>query len=201
MSFFSKLKSAVTAPADVTHQSAPILPPDAPASEPALAAKPVEGHADVRVFPKEEVVKVAVDPRLPNVEEAPAPKRRGRPPGSKNRMKFVDAPDDAPAEPPIGATPVEPSLVTVASKVTDTKSGVVAPKSEPAREGAGVEVRFKSVTVTKGATINLGNYNSARFESTVTVECADYDAGYAAALQKVDAALEAEVARMQAAKT
>jgi hypothetical protein len=115
-------------------------------------------------------------------------------------MQFVDV-VDAPVEPPIGATKVEPALVSMESKVNDLKLGTAIPPQQPAREGVAVGVKFKSVTVTKGATVNLGiNVGAARFDVSATVECGDFDSGYAAALAHVERALDAEVEKFQGMK-
>lgn len=188
MSFFNKLKStpaaSPTPPPTAPMPTPPqiVTPPDAPVSDPALAAKPVEGFSPIPP---------------PAGVEVPAPKRRGRPPGSKNKpkMQFVDVPNEPTAtpNPPVGATSVEPALVSLRSVPAPAPTPAPTPAPAPA-----AKTRFKSVTVTKGATINLGDYNSARVEISVTVEGDDYEVAYYDCLCKVDAALDAEGEKFQA---
>lgn len=173
MSFFSKMSQP---------QPQAVLPPDAPKSEPEKAADPVEGFSPVpppRKMKIEDVPPLAPAPELKSMSvaefaktaEAPAPEAskrgRGRPPGSKNKAK-----EEAPTQPKDGQV------------ITYDPSKIV---------NAGLVI--KSTTVTKGCTINVGAFNSVRFDVSMTAEGADcYDALKA----EVDAALEAEVAKYQA---
>lgn len=191
MSFFKKLNPAPAVEAAPVVQ--PVLPPDAPKSEPALAAKPVEGFSPIPAprrqliaepapTPAEKVVE-KIDAELARVEakdenksleqvaaEAPqenlepVKRGRGRPPGAKNKPKE--------SAPEMQTGPVE----------------FVTPGLPQCR----------TVTVTKGYTINLGNYNSARIEVSASFDGADFDATFAAALAKVEASLEAEAAKYEA---
>lgn len=159
MSFFSKMK-----PAAVEAQPQPVLPPDAPKSEPAKAADLVEGFSLVPPPRKMKIEDVPPPAPAPEVPSAPAatepateaPKRgRGRPPGAKNKPK-----EEAPTQP---------------------------------KDVGGLVI--KSITITKGYTVNVGAFNSVRFDVSMTAEGADcYDALKA----EVDAALEAEVVKYQA---
>lgn len=172
MSFFSKMSQP---------QAQAVLPPDAPKSDPAKAAEPVEGFSPVPAPRRQIIVEAAPSPSADLAHEAPKPtlppvsagdfprdgrfeevskaepvkRGRGRPPGSKNKAK-----DEAPPQP---------------------------------KDGAGLVI--KSITITKGYTVNVGAFNSVRFDVSMTAEGADcYDALKA----EVDAALEAEVAKYQA---
>ena len=183
MSFFKKLNPAPAVEAAPAPVVQPVLPPDAPKSEPALAAKPVEGFSPIPAPRRQLIAEPAeiakaldeaekeIEAAAPSeiqkavVTEAEAPKRgRGRPPGAKNKPKE--------SAPEMQTGPVE----------------FVTPGIPQCR----------SVTVTKGYTINLGNYNSARIEVSASFDGADFDATFAAALAKVEASLEAEAAKYEA---
>ena len=183
MSFFKKLNPAPAVEAAPAPVVQPVLPPDAPKSEPALAAKPVEGFSPIPAPRRQLIAEPAeiakaldeaekeIEAAAPSeiqkavVTEAEAPKRgRGRPPGAKNKPKE--------SAPEMQTGPVE----------------FVTPGLPQCR----------TVTVTKGYTINLGNYNSARIEVSASFDGADFDATFAAALAKVEASLEAEAAKYEA---
>ena len=88
MSIFAKLKQQQSA--------APILPPDAPASKPELAAKPVENFSPVpppKSTPTSEPSPSAdLAAEAPKPTPAPEPEKKrgpGRPPGSKNKATIA----------------------------------------------------------------------------------------------------------------
>lgn len=206
MSFFMKLgatKSETPAPA-------PVLPPDAPKSDPALAAAPVEDFdafppprrqliaepsaevkADLQKF-DEAVERIEAEKKAKEVMAAanaaaieddkaamgitpePAPKKRGRPPGSKNKPK---------------ETPVAPVLS--AEDEDQAAMGIVAPEDMP-------QVRVKSVTVSKGFTVNLGSFNNVRFDVSVTGEGSDLELVYSTLMGEIEERLNAEAAKYEA---
>lgn len=221
MSFFKKLGSTPT-PAETP---APVLPPDAPKSDPALASVPVEGFsatppakerkmkmvdepapepvrpvegpleraaASLKEKAEKEAAEAILDGDLQKFDaavarieaekkaEEPAPKKRGRPPGSKNK-KIVNP---------------EPEVV-----VSDSlKSGDVLvmevdrfkPVSTPEPE-----VRVKSVTVSKGFTVNLGSFNSVRFDVSVTGEGSDLELVYSTLMGEIEERLNAEASKYE----
>jgi hypothetical protein len=162
-----------------------ILPPDAPKSDPALAAKPVEGFQAVPP-PKEHRMKFqdvpadppptapavtppppAAPPPAPTAAPEPEKRGRGRPPGAKNKAK---------GEPP-------------AQKAEPAESPVQAEK------GA---ITFESVTVNYGLTLNLGNFNSARIDCAMTAKFqGSPDVAFAAVLEKVQANVAAEINKFE----
>jgi CRISPR/Cas system-associated exonuclease Cas4 (RecB family) len=180
MSFFSKMQAAPAIPA-------PVAPPDAPASKPELAAKPVEGFEAVPAPRKMTMIDVpapaitapatpvAIAAAAPPPAAAPVveePKRKpGRPPGAKNKPK------------------VESMVGPV------TQSGAVLVNDAPMTP---TEIRIKSVTVTKGYTINVGAFSSVRFDISATAEGSDYATLEAALLKQVEASLEREASKYQA---
>jgi CRISPR/Cas system-associated exonuclease Cas4 (RecB family) len=180
MSFFSKMKPAAAAP-----EVQPVLPPDAPKSDPAKAAEPVEGFSPVPAPRRNLIVEAAPSPSADLAHEAPKPtpppapetpaepvkRGRGRPPGSKNRPK-------------------EPSVTTD----PNVKDGYVIAYDPAKIVNAAQGMIIKSRTVTKGYTVNVGAFNSVRFDFSATAEggtdeeLRDY----------VDSVLEAEVSKYQA---
>lgn len=211
MSFFKKLGST-PAPAETP---APVLPPDAPKSDPALAAAPVEGFsatppakerkmkmvdepAPEPVHPvegpleraaaslKEKAEKEAAeaildgdlqkfDAAVARIEaekkaEEPAPKKRGRPPGSKNKAK----------ETPVVFPP-----------------GSMAALSAEEQAACVPSVTVKSVTVSKGFTVNLGSFNSVRFDVSVTGEGSDLELVYSTLMGEIEERLNAEAAKYE----
>jgi CRISPR/Cas system-associated exonuclease Cas4 (RecB family) len=199
MSFFSKMKSAevvlnttVAPKVDVSKLppvTAQVLPPDAPASNPTLAAKPVEGFSPVPPARKMTMIDVpepaitapatpfaiaqaAPPPAAPPVEEIK--KKAGRPPGAKNKPKDVESSNLAPSL---------PRSLGVITYVPEQTVGVV---------------KFTGLTVSKGFTVNLGSFNNVRFEVAASGEGNDYAALEAALLEKVEASLEREASKYQA---
>ena len=62
------------------------------------------------------------------------------------------------------------------------------------------DIRFESVTVTYGLTINIGDYNSVRVDCSMTSRFSgDADAAYKATLAKVVGYVEAEAQKVQSA--
>jgi hypothetical protein len=59
-------------------------------------------------------------------------------------------------------------------------------------------VNFKSLTVSKGYTINVGAFSSVRFDISATAEGSDYATLEAALLEQVEASLEREASKYQA---
>ena len=178
MSFFSRLKSSaesVTATQPLAPAApepappAPILPPDAPEPSPERSAVPVT-----------------------QFEAVPAKRGRGRPPGSKNKpkMKFVDEPSQPPTE--VQVVKAVEGVQVVKEAVAAVEEAIEAVvEARPSPKGFTV----KSVTVGKGVTINLGSFNSVRFDVSMTAEGEDYEATYSALLDEVNTRLEAEAAK------
>jgi len=188
MSFFSKLKAPAANP---TPPPAPVVqkvtPPDQPPSKPELAAVPVEGFQAVPPprkmvmidvpAPEPEPVKVAEPVVTEPVVEAPveAPKKRGRPVGAKNKPKELV----------VENVTVSPNLKAGTVMVVETEK--FAPP-----------VAIKSCTVTKGYTINLGNFNSVRFDIGMIAEGEDLELLYSTLMSEVEERLEAEAAKYEA---
>ena len=193
MSFFSKMKSsAPEVRSEQANQSQPILPPDAPKSDPAKAAEPVEGFSPVpppkeRRMPMIDVPSPSADlaheapkptpPPTPAAPAEPAKRGRGRPPGSKNKVKSVTL------HGPVG---VDLRGIPEAVLSGSLDEGVV---------NAAQGIVIKSTTITKGYTVNVGAFNSVRFDVSMTAEG---EGVYEALKAEVDAALEAEVSKYQA---
>ena len=219
MSFFKKMpqntgipvSSALVDAGDMAVKSAPILPPDAPKSDPEKAAVPVEGFTAVppprrqliadeqevktdlqkfdaaveRIEAQKQAKEVMAAANAAAIEEdkaamgitpEPAPKKRGRPPGAKNKAKLSGEVLVAPA-----STPVE-----LAGEVAATLSY---------KEAAPVTV--KSVTVSKGFTVNLGAFNSVRFDVSVTGEGSDLELVYSTLMGEIEKRLNAEAANYE----
>lgn len=184
MSIFAKFKQQT--PANPAAQ--PITPPDAPKSDPALAAKPVEGFQ--KPATKHQFVEVLEAAPVAPVVEAPAPapapvveekRRPGRPPGSRNKPKVT-----TPA-------PISPTVTTGGADI------ILACKDpDPASE-----IQFESVTVSYGLTLKLGDgksYEFVRLDCSMTAKGPDADATYEAVLARVKAKVEEEVTKLASAK-
>ena len=160
VSFFAKYNQATTTATPPPAQAQPILPPDAPKSDPALAAEPPKTKEKERLLVVKEEPKPEPEPVVeePKAEESPVPPpKRGRPKGSKNKPKESEGAASTPS----------PSGFTV------TK-----------------------VSVTRGFTLNLGNFNSARMDITLEAEGEDFEATYAALYAEIQKRLDAEGAKL-----
>lgn len=73
-----------------------------------------------------------------------------------------------------------------------------APKSEPALAAASLKTSFKSVTVSRGCTINVGSFNSIRFDVSFTFEGFDPDDAFRTAYAACQARLDEEAAKYEA---
>lgn len=123
-------------------------------------------------------------------------------------------PDAAKSDPALAADPVDG--FTSAITAPEPRTLVLAPpppveapiaeqveapapkkRGRPKKE-ATPGVVFKSVTITKGCTINVGNFNSVRFDVSMTAEGADVDATYAEVLAEVERRLDEEASKFQA---
>lgn len=182
MSIFNKFRTpaAPVAPA-------PILPPDAPKSDPALAAKPVEGFEAVPPPRKMTFVDVLPEPAptapatpVAKAEAAPPPapapaveepkKRAGRPPGSKNKPKD--------------------EVITYTPEKFPTEKAAEAYYFE-----------FESVTVNYGVTMNMGDFNSVRIDVSMSARHGgDADAAYTKVMDAVKAKVEAEMVLLKQVK-
>lgn len=184
MSIFAKFKQQT--PANPAAQ--PITPSDAPKSDPALAAKPVEGFQ--KPATKHQFVDAMEAAPVAPVVEAPAPapapvveekRRPGRPPGSRNKPKVT-----TPA-------PISPTVTTGGADI------ILACKDpDPASE-----IQFESVTVSYGLTLKLGDsksYEFVRLDCSMTAKGPDADATYEAVLARVKAKVEEEVTKLASAK-
>lgn len=173
MSIFAKFKQQT--PANPAAQ--PITPPDAPKSDPTLAAKPIEGFQ--KPATKHQFVDAMEAAPVAPVVEAPAPapvveekRRPGRPPGSKNKPKVA-----TPA-------PISPAVTTGGAEILEPSN----------------EIQFESVTVSYGLTLKLGDgksYEFVRLDCSMTAKGPDADATYEAVLEKVKANVSAEVETLQ----
>lgn len=217
MSFFKKMpqntgipvSSALVDAGDMAVKSAPILPPDAPKSDPEKAAVPVEGFTAVppprrqlivdeqevktdlqkfdaaveRIEAQKQAKEVMAAANAAAIEEdraamgitpEPAPKKRGRPPGAKNKAKeTLVAPASAPA-----------------FNEDQAAMSIVAPEDMS-------QVRIKSVTVSKGFTVNLGSFNNVRFDVSVTGEGSDLELVYSTLMGEIEERLNAEAAKYE----
>lgn len=220
MSFFNKMKKQESTPASMAVVNGgdmaaktepavqPVLPPDAPESDPALAAKPVENFSAVppprRQLLAEEPKPLAVvegplpapvEPPKPEVkaeEPAPVKRGRGRPPGSKNKktdtVKLADFTVLNPVSPERAA---ELDAEIMAEEPGEVRYVASAINAQPS-------VAIKSVTVTKGYTVNLGAFNNVRFEVSVTGEGSDLEAVYSTLMGEVEERMAAEAAKYEA---
>lgn len=223
MSFFKKMpqntgipvSSALVDAGDMAVKSAPILPPDAPKSDPEKAAVPVEGFTAVppprrqlivdeqevktdlqkfdaaveRIEAQKQAKEVMAAANAAAIEEdkaamgitpEPAPKKRGRPPGAKNKAKLSGEVLVAPAP-----TDMEPERVEFKEKI------------DKYLEDSRQPVTVKSVTVSKGFTVNLGSFNNVRFDVSVTGEGSDLELVYSTLMGEIEERLNAEAAKYE----
>ena len=213
MSFFKKFQ-ATPAPVPAPTPAA-VLAPDAAKSDPEKAAEPVKGFEAVpprranfldepaaTVPTKEHKVKIIDVPEVAVIVHETAPAQaeapvepvkrgRGRPPGSKNKPKLAepvavelkDAGVQAVEAPPRGN-------VALAEKAFE------AIRTEQPNAGM---VSIKSVTVSKGFTVNLGAFNSVRFEVAMTADVrGDVELGYSTLMGEIEERLAAEAAKYEA---
>lgn len=194
MGFFDKIRTnttqSATPPPKTEPEVAQVKPPDAPPSQPEKAAEPVAGFSatppsrkmlivdvkEEKPVTKDQVVEALVlaQPTQEQVKAAAAKETiekrgRGRPPGAKNKPKTEEI-----TYPP-------GSMAEAAAK-----------------EQAEASRQFKSITITKGATINVGNFNSVRFDVSVTSEEHTYEEVYAEVSRRLDeeaAKYDAEMAK------
>lgn len=165
MSIFQK--SAKTTPTTETEMVqalresvALVLPPDAPKSDPALAAQP---------------------PKNDGLEKLA--KKKGRSKKESPQEKLFTAPVEAFAE-------------AAVSDLTVKKQTAL---EELAAIGQEMEVKVTSVTFSKGATINLGNFNSVRLDVSMTGEGESYDIVFKKLKFEVEERLNEETAKLEAA--
>lgn len=125
----------------LTESIAMVTPPDAPKSDPALAADPVKGEA---------------------------PKKRGRPPGKTKQLSLAE----------------EQQINDVVHELRPAVSPVTV----------------KSMHITKGASINLGNFNNARIEISMEAEGSDHEALYKFLTEEIQKKLDAETSKFTAVK-
>lgn len=110
-----------------------VLPPDAPASKPELAAKPVDGF---------KILESGIPNETPKPEEA------------KVQVANHDTPADAPKK---RGRPKKPEQQLI------NEQEVAAAKATPMPEET-APLRIREIELTHGATVNMGNYQSARVE-------------------------------------
>jgi hypothetical protein len=204
VSFFNRFKQ-VTTQAPITPsptemlkamEPQPILPPDAPKSDPATAAVPVEGFSPIpppKTEPVAEERKYAEVQRAPtgeveavkDVQPQPIKRKPGRPPGAKNKpkMQFVDVPSDVVASVPVA----EPKPLP-------------APKPNPVATPNPKGFTVTSVTFSKGMKVGLPNYSSIDFQVSMTAEGEDYEATLAALKVEVEKRLSEEFNESQQMK-
>lgn len=199
MSFFSKMKStAVTVDPNLKQGQVlvmepekfaqSVLPPDAPRSDPAKASEPVAGFSPTPA---------------PRVTEAPSPSADlAHDVHEGVKTTLVGRVEDGKVV--VTDERREPVTEPVKRGRGRPPGAKNKPKDEPAAAQATVvtydpnEARglvIKSTTITKGYTVNVGAFNSVRFDVSMTAEGADV---YDALKAEVDAALEAEVVKYQA---
>lgn len=182
MSFFSKMKSAPAASLLVgglqNSVTAPVLPPDASPSKPELSAKPVEGFEPAPAPRK----MTMIDVPAPTAPATPSAIAEAAPPPAA--APVVEEPKRKPGRPPGAKNKPKEALIVYA-----------APAPASAATSAPL---LKSVTVTKGYTVNLGAFNNVRFEVSATAEGSDYEQVEASLLSLVEASLEREASKYQA---
>lgn len=195
MSIFDRLKSQNAPVAPVVAQ---VSPPDAPASKPELAAKPVEGFQAVPPPRRMQIIDVpdpeVTAPSARTEEKAPAPapeappaaekRGPGRPRGSKNKVLATEVITYSPLE-----TKAEPVKAVEKPEASQTAPRVVE-KQTP--------VQFESVTVNYGLTLNLGNFSNVRIDVSMTARSPDIEAAYQAVLSNVQSKVKAEIEKVQA---
>lgn len=142
---------------ELTKPIALVAPPDAPESDPELAAKPIEGFEKKSETPTEWWGPTRYGSTL-----NPRPKPRGRPKGAKNKVE-VSVQDEMAINDATHAMREVPSMVTV-----------------------------RSVTVSKGVTLNLGNYNSVRFDVSLTGDGDDFEKTFSKLTSLIQTKLEEE---------
>ena len=205
MSFFSKMNASTssTSPASsllnggdmATSGTSLVKPPDAPESKPELAAKPVEGFTAVPpprkreytdVAPKEAMVAEMVEAKptpVVGLVETEVKRGRGRPPGSPNKPKVE--------------VTTSPLLREGENKVLEVERVTYDPQASADMRAEQARARkFKSVTISKGCTINVGNFSGVRFDVSVTSEEHTYEEVYA----EVSRRLDEEAAKYEAEK-
>jgi hypothetical protein len=228
MSIFDRLKksqlqaAAVSAPAEKTTFVAvdgSILPPDAPPSKPELAAKPVEGFSPVPP-PRREVKNLIVDAapspsadlahdvhdgvkttlvgrveaekvivtdeRREPVTEPEKKRGPGRPPGAKNKPK----------DNPIG--PSDGEVREQERKQAEISRAAAKLAEMDLARRVFDPIVFESVTVNYGLTLNLGNFNSVRFDVAMSAKGTNPDATYDAVMARVRAKVTEEIEKIQA---
>lgn len=174
---------ATIAPDSVTEALMSVLPPDAPAPNPALAADPVPGFPlydpTTQVVPalealnRLEAAKFAATESTTTTPAPEAPKKRGRPPGK--RMQIIDVPS------PVAASPVE---------VVEVKKSSEEPKPK-------MDVEYSQVTVAFGATIPTAQFANQRLDVTLTARfTGDVDAATAEVSAKVKALVIKELEKI-----
>jgi CRISPR/Cas system-associated exonuclease Cas4 (RecB family) len=166
MSFFSKLNAPAVAP---------VAPPDAPKSDPVLAAeKPKLKIEDAPVPAVLTATQIAImeENNVSVAADKAETKKRGRPPGAKNKIVVGGArgPEVLTYDPKDACVPLAPKPVA----------------------------NVKSVTVTKGFTINLGSYSSVRFEVSMVGEGSDHVDLYDFLYNEVQDRLAAEAKKFDA---
>ena len=185
MSFFSKMKSAPAASLLAgglqNSVTAPVLPPDASPSQPELAAKPVAGFEAVPPARK----MTMIDVPAPTAPATPVAIAEAAPPPAA--APVVEEPKRKPGRPPGAKNKPKETLIVYAAP---------APTSAATSEAAAP--LLKSVTVTKGYTVNLGAFNNVRFEVSATAEGSDYEQVEASLLSLVEASLEREASKYRA---
>lgn len=139
-----------------------VIPPDAPKSNPALAAKPVAG--------------------LP-VQEKPPEKFEAIPPPKERKLLIVDEKPKAVAASEAAAPEAEPVAGVVPTEERRGRGRPPGSKNKPQEPQAEAPksttaAAFESCTVNYGMTINLGDFNSARVDVSFTVRGTDPDLIY-----------------------
>ena len=194
-----------------------VKPPDAPASDPKLAAKPVEG-ADVPPAAKRRMLIVEEAPKTetkPEVKAETKPKEETKAERLKRELAEEEAKEAAEkaAEAKRVADEAAAKKAAESEKVAEEKrKGPGRPpgsKNKPKQtvtstpddgEEELTGMMFTKTTVSFGATLNMGDFNNVRIDVSHTVEYGDgdVDAAYEAVLAKCKEQVEAEVARLQA---
>lgn len=129
------------------------------------------------------------------VEKAPAPAPQILPPDAPASKPELAA-DPLPVEKPeVFKKRGRPTGGAKAAKAEEPAAVVVTPPEVKSTE----PVVGESVTVSYGLTMNLGAFNSARFDVSLTVRSKDLEAAYAKALADVKAKVLEETSKIHAA--
>jgi hypothetical protein len=197
-----------------TSDSGKVTPPDAPASDPAKNANPVEGK-DVPPAAAEKVRRQLVQPLETKKEEtkaeAPQEVTKVESKADKLRREAAEAIAQAEAEEKAEAAAAAKKLEDAKKaeeKAEEKKRGPGRPPGAKNTSTLAKEARealaengpmFSKTTVSYGVTMNMGDFNSVRIDVAHTVEYVDGDAdeAFKLAVRKAKEQVTAELDELQ----